>query len=97
MQKLRAAGSRGSGPVTSTVSAASSAGGPTARGPSISPSAKRKPSASPSSSPGVRMVTASGRAVDADLERLLHRHRVLEPGGADGGMGAVDVHLGHTG
>ena len=37
------------------------------------------------------------RAVDADLERLLDRDLVLDPGCAYGGVGAADMDLGHGG
>ena len=50
--------------------------GPPRAAPSIRPSPCRKPSASSSSWPGVRIVTASGSPVDADLERLLDRDLV---------------------
>ena len=95
MKKEREDGSRSSGPATSTVLPARSAGGPASRGPSISPSPCRKPSASSSSWPGVRIVTASGRAVDADLQRLLDRDLVLEAVVDDGGVRAADADVGH--
>ena len=47
-------------------------------GPAIRASPARKPAASCSSSPGVRIVTASGLAVDPDFERLLDGHLVAE-------------------
>ena len=51
---------------------------PARRGPSISPSPWRNPSASSSSWPGVRIVTASALAVNADLEWLLDGDDVLD-------------------
>ena len=51
-----------------------------------SPSDRQNPSASSSSWPGVRIVTATGSPVDADLERLLDRDQVLRRPAGDTGQ-----------
>ena len=91
----RAPGSRSSGPMTSTVLAARSGGGPASCGPSISPSPCRKPARAPRRDPACASSPRSARRRRGSPAAPRPRPRPRSPD-LDGGVGAADADLGHA-